>query len=249
LRRFFVDKIRTSGGLCSIKGSEANHIFRVLRMRQGDHFILMDAKGSHFPARIESASHREVIVTLERPLPKPPPSPVKITLCQSLIKSRQMDYLIQKASELGVDYIAPFFSKHTVVSVKRDRLANKMRHWHEIARNSAKQSCRGTPAEIDTIRPLEKLVVKLKSTNSLKVILWEEEKSRDLKGLLRTSSPISKFVGMVGPEGGFSQQEIEVVRAAGFFPVSMGNRILRAETAAITLVGIVQYECGDLGLT
>ena len=82
----------------------------------------------------------------------------------------------------------------------------------------------------------------------MKIILWEDEPSRDLKTLLRASSPIMQFVGMVGPEGGFGREEVEAARNAGFISVSMGNRVLRAETAAMTLVGIVQYEWGDLGL-
>lgn len=248
MRCFFVDRIRSSDGSCSIKGPEAKHIFNVLRMEPGEQFILMDQQGTRFLALIESACTQEIRVSLEKPLPKPSPSSVNITLCQSLLKSRQMDYMIQKTSELGVDSIIPFLSKRTVVRLDKDRYANKMRHWNEIARNSAKQSGRSVPAEIVPVFTFEKLMQKWKSEDLLKVILWEEEGSRDLKSLLKESKSVSTVVGMVGPEGGFTKQEIEASRDAGFISASLGKRTLRAETAAITLVGIIQYECGDLSL-
>ena len=110
MRRFFVEEIREIHGACSITGSEAKHIIKVLRMRTGDRFVLMDGKGARFQVTIASATPREVQVVLGKPLPKPPPSPVQIMLCQALLKSRQMDYLIQKTSELGDDPINPFSS-------------------------------------------------------------------------------------------------------------------------------------------
>jgi 16S rRNA (uracil1498-N3)-methyltransferase len=87
-----------------------------------------------------------------------------------------------------------------------------------------------------------------KQKDALKVILWEEEGAKDLKGLLRASSTAKHFIGIVGPEGGFSKEEVEIVKAAGFISVSMGRRILRAETAAIIMVAIAKYEWGDLSL-
>jgi 16S rRNA (uracil1498-N3)-methyltransferase len=246
LRRFFVEEIRESDGTCSITGSEAKHITKVLRMKTGDRFVLMDSKGSRFQVTIESATPREVKVVLGKPIAKPPPSPVQIMLCQALLKSRQMDYLIQKTSELGVDRILPFSSERTVIPLRKDRTLSKLRHWREIAQNSAKQADRDIPVELETFSPFKKLTTKEKWKDALKVILWEQERSQDLKSLLKAFSPVKKFVGMVGPEGGFTQEEIGIASDAGFVPVTLGNRILRSETAAITMVAIIQYEWGDL---
>ncbi len=217
-------------------------------MRPGEQFILMDGKGTRFQVLIEYAGTQEVRGIVEKPLPKPPHSPVKITLCQALPKSRAMDYLIQKTSELGVDCIIPFSAERTVVRFKKDRLANKMRHWREIAQNSAKQSDRGIPAKIEHPSSFRELMSKWEGEDALKVVLWEEENSKDLKSLLRPSSSVKNFIGMVGPEGGFTKEEIETAGKAGFVSVSLGNRMLRSETAAITIVAIVQYELGDLNL-
>ena len=218
-----------------------------MRMRRGDRFVLMDRKGARFSALIESSSPHEVLVSLLKPLPTPLPSPVKISLCQAILKSHSMDYLIQKTSELGVDYIFPFTSERTVVRLKEGRFANRLKRWREITRSSAKQSDKGVPAEIDLPSSFIALMEKHGASDSFKVILWEGEAGRDLKGLLKTAS-VKSFTGIVGPEGGFTPDEIGLAQDAGFIPVSLGKRILRSETAAITMVAIIQYEFGDLGL-
>ena len=248
MRRFFVEEINTEDGSFVITGSEAKHITRVLRMGRGDRFILMDNTGARFEAVIKSSAQGEVLVTLEKPLPGPPRSPVEIILCQALLKSGPMDTLIQKTSELGVARIIPFASARTVAMPREDRLTNRMRHWREIARSAAKQADRHAPAHIGSLQPFPDLMRQWDDPEVLKVILWEKEGSRDLKSILRVSVPGSKFVGFVGPEGGFSREEMAITEEAGGISVSLGQRILRAETAAITLVAIVQYEWGDLSL-
>jgi len=209
----------------------------------------MDEKGRRFQAKIQSIGKREVEVTLEKALEPPAPSPVHITLCQALLKSPAMDDIVRKASELGVNRIIPFTSGRTVVQVDSRRASARLGHWQTIARDAAKQSDRRTPAEIAPVLSLEHMLDALWDAPASKLVLWEQEQGQDLKGLLRSGPPEGgNCIGVVGPEGGFSQEEIRALRNAGFHPVSMGNRILRAATAALTMVGIIQYEWGDLGL-
>lgn len=249
MRRFFVDEITPVHGTMAIQGAEARHIFNVLRMKQGDPLILFDGKGQRFQARITSVGHKEVQVALERPLEPPPQSPVDITLCQALLKSRGMDDIIRRTSELGVNRIIPFTSQRTVVRMDSKKASTRVEHWRTITRDAAKQSDRGTPAEIAAISPLGDMLAGLADEDASKVVLWEQEQTRDLKALLSSGTPAGgKCIGIVGPEGGFSEEEIRTARDTGFQTVSMGNRILRAGTAALTLVGIIQYEWGDLGL-
>ncbi|HOP47155.1 MAG TPA: 16S rRNA (uracil(1498)-N(3))-methyltransferase [Desulfobacteraceae bacterium] len=248
LRRFFVEEIIDQNGLCSIKGTEAKHIAKVLRMRPGDHFVLMDNNGRRFQAVIDSVNPREVIAKLEKSLPNPPTSPIEIILCQALLKSAAMDYIIQKASELGVESILPFSSIRSVSRPEAERVENRVRHWREIARSSAKQSGRHIPAKIASIFDFEELMETWKGIDACKVIFWEDEGSKDLKGILRSVKTIKKFVGVVGPEGGFEKDEVKSAMDAGFITVSLGNRILRSETAAVAFAAIVQYELGDLVL-
>lgn len=261
MKRFFIEKIKPEAGFCTITGSEAKHIYKVLRMGRGDRLILMDNKGARFNAVIESADHRQVRVAIEEPLPSPAPSPIKITLLQSVLKSTPMDYLIQKTSELGVDLIVSFFSERTVVRPDKEGYMARVRHWREVARSAAKQSGRITPANIYPLNAFQDLADHWGDGHALKVILWEGEESLSLKRVVRSTlspqgeevvandtPPYDEFIGMVGPEGGFSEGEVELAKKWGFIPASLGQRILRAETAAITMVALIQYEWGDLSL-
>jgi len=248
LRRFFVDGPIEPDRACAITGSEARHILKVLRMGPGDRLVIMDGRGALFQAVIQSATRQEVTVIPKSPLPHPLRSPVEIILCQALLKSDSMDYLIQKTSELGVDAIFPFFSQRTIVRVDNGRFANRLRRWNEIGKSAAKQSGRTAPVRLTAPYSFEDLTEKWKIEKGLKAILWEGERKRDLKSLLKDSPPADRFIGIIGPEGGFAGEEVEIAEDAGFIPVSLGNRILRSETAAVTMAAIVQYERGDLAL-
>jgi 16S rRNA (uracil1498-N3)-methyltransferase len=248
LRRFFVKEIVAEDGSCIITGSEARHIAKALRMDRGDRIILLDDQGVRYQSIIDSVSPQGVRVKLESPLPSPSPSPVRIILCQALLKSRAMDLVIEKASELGVHSVHPFVSKRTVVKLDGQRAKERVRRWQEICHSATTQSDGRTPPEIGTLLSFSDLTTKYQKESALKVIFWEDEEGKDLKGLLRESSPLTEVVGMVGPEGGFTQEEIRVAEQAGFAPVSLGQRVLRAETAAITMTAIIQYEWGDLSL-
>lgn len=247
MRRFFVEQLPDEGGTCMITGAEARHIARVLRMKPGDRMVLMDGKGRRFQAAVGEIGRHEVHAVLEARLPNPSPSPVEITLLQALIKSGPMDYLIQKTSELGADRLIPFEAIRSVVRPDETRLEKKMTHWKKVAKSAAKQSGRTKPLKVLPVSSFESLLGRYKDDHALKVILWEEEDSTDLKEVLRATPAKRHYAGMIGPEGGFSGEEVDLAQRAGFIPVSLGRRILRAETAAIAITAIVQYELGDLG--
>ena len=232
-----------------IKGAEAIHMVRVLRMRPGDRMVLMDGKGRRFQAAVGEIGRHEVRALLEARLPNPSPSPVEITLLQALIKSGPMDYLIQKTSELGADRLIPFEAIRSVVRPDETRLTKKLTHWKKVAASAAKQSGRISPLVVESLSSLGDLLQCYEKAPALKVIPWEGEETMDLKRMLATAPRNGQFVGMIGPEGGFSNEEVGLAQAAGFIPVSLGWRILRAETAAIAMTAIVQYAWGDLGRT
>lgn len=248
MRRFFVEQIPSQGQSLIIKGPEAQHINRVLRMGPGMRILLMDAEGFRCEAIIESAGRGEVHVLIDKVLAPLSPAPIEITLCQALLKSQSMDFVIQKASELGVHLIQPFSSERTVVKIQGEKTQGRLKRWRDIAVNASKQSNRVRPPEVTTPCTLFDLVEPWGREGFLRLVLWEDEKGKDLKSLLRGSNPSKHVVGIVGPEGGFSAKEVETLRKGGFVPISLGRRILRAETAALTLVAILQYEWGDLSL-
>jgi 16S rRNA (uracil1498-N3)-methyltransferase len=249
MRRFFVEEILSTQHSFAITGSEAKHITRVLRMGPGDRMVLLDKAGERFQAVIKEATRHHVLVHLEQPLPAPAPSPVHITLCQALLKAHSMDLLVEKTSELGVDRVLPFLAERTVVKVADIKAHGKVRHWQEIAQSAAKQSDRAMPAEIGPLYSFNEMLTVLSKESALKILLWEKEGIRHLKDLLRSNSPAARVLAVVGPEGGFTEPEVKEAGEAGFVSVSLGRRILRAETAAISMVAVIQYEWGDLSRT
>ena len=248
MRRFFIEKIDPEVKLCTLTGQEARHIYKVLRMEPGDPLILLDRQGRHYQARIDSVSRQQVQVKLEKPLPALAASPLDLTICQAVLKPRAMDYLIEKISELGVTRLMLFISSRTVLRLDDAQAKAKMRHWLAVAQGATKQSERTVPLLIEPVRSFEEILNRLQTEPGFKLILWEAEESRDLKSLLKASAAQTHFIGMIGPEGGFSQNEIDLTKVSGFTSVSLGQRILRAETAGIALSALIQYEWGDLGL-
>ncbi len=248
MRRFFIDEINPEEDLCIIPEKEARHMVKVMRMKSGDRFVLMSGKGERFEAVIEDISRYKVSAKIIRALPEAASSPISINICQAVLKPRMMDYMVEKTSELGVARIIPFFSERTVIRLDENNVLNKTRHWKEIARSASKQSGRFVPAEISGPVQFVELLSAAGKMDGLKVVLWEGEKQTDLKELLGSERQSQEFTGIIGPEGGFVENEIDQLKNAGIMPVSIGSRILRAETAAIALATIIQYEWGDLGI-
>ncbi len=246
MRLFYVEKIDPSSKTCIIKGSEARHIYKVLRMDVGDTLFLMDGKGKRYRAVIKKIEHGSVYVKIEGAFESPEDPPVKIVLCISLIRSDPFDLVIQKTSELGVDTIQPFYSERTIVRIPEERLKERMRHWNEVAKSAAKQCGRKKP--INLLEPvfLDELLERIRDDKALKIFLWEKEEKISIKSVLK-GSDCKKIIGIIGPEGGFSKSEVEKIKKANIKAVSLGKRILRSETAAIAFSAIVQYELGDIG--
>lgn len=249
MRGFFVEKILPMTDLISITGTDARYISNVLRMKKGETLIIMDGKGHLFESTIERLNYKEVKVKVNKSIPPPPSSPIKISLGQALIKSQAMDYLIQKTTELGIHSIRLFYSERTVIKLKPGRLRNKMDRWTEIMKSACRQCGRALLPALDPPLPFEEIIKNVPGENTLKILLWENEDKSDLKKALRSLSPVPRVLTLVGPEGGFTENEINLARDAGFQIISLGPRILRAETAAVSLISIVQYEWGDLNLS
>jgi len=243
LRRFFIEKIPATKGPVTITGPEARHITRVMRMGPGDRFVLLDREGSRFQVVIESVGRGAVNVLLEKQLPAPPPSPVDVSIGQAVLKSGAMDLMIQRTTELGVNTIHAFVSERTVVRPRSDKRANRVKRWQDIAVAASKQSDRSRPPEIAPIKTFTEVLQIPLPKETLKIILWEEERSLDLKSMLRSNLHRSKAVlALVGPEGGFTPKEVSLAREAGFLSASLGPQILRAETAAIAVAAVLLYE-------
>jgi len=168
-----------------------------------------------------------------------------VTLAQSLLKGEKMDTLIQKATELGVKEIIPFLSSRSVPLLGKSGRLKRHRRWERIAIEASKQCGRGMVPRIASLQDYSEML-QTASSGSLRLILWEKEGAK-LKKVLEKSLEKTKIFFIIGPEGGFSQEEVEEAERTGFIIVTLGERILRAETASLCFLSILQYDRGDVG--
>jgi 16S rRNA (uracil1498-N3)-methyltransferase len=241
--RITLDRKVDIGTEVLIKGSHLEALFF-----QGGHVgsivTLADPGGNDFRGRVLRLSETEASILIFDAFPSPTESPLEIILLQALPEKERMELIIQKATELGVSAILPFQSKRSISLKEREAKQKKAHRWQRIVVKAVQQSRRGKVPYVGECRPFEEVLEDCKE-DGLKILLWEK-KGEHLKGALR-GHPTQKIYVMVGPEGGFTEGEVKSAEEKGFISVKLGQRILRTETAAITLVGILQYELGDLG--
>lgn len=242
MRRVFIN-----GALAAemeIVGDDAHHLMRVLRCKIGDRLTVADARREAAEAEIVGFTARSVRLRLVRILAADAEPPVEVALAQCLLKTDKMDWIVQKAVELGVDRICPVASENCVVRYNAEKCAARRQKWQKIAAEAAKQCGRGAVPTVEPVRPLAAL---LEATPDLRrLFCYEREDAFGLRAALR-GVDVAGYLLLVGPEGGFSPQEAALCQSAGALAVSLGPRILRAETAALAALSAVLYEKGDLG--
>ena len=242
--RFFVSPEQISRGQAFLKGGELKHL-RARRLRVGEEIELFNGQGKRYSARIIQVGSNQAVVKITGIHQDASPL-ISIILGQALPKARKMDFIVQKATELGVTTIIPFYCDRAVPRYDEKKVDARVNRWRKIAREAAKQCGRITVPDIKEIISFRELL-SLSPDSGLKLIPWEEERRRGLKGLLRRKRPSKDIFMVVGPEGGFAAEEISQARESGFVPVSLGKRVLRTETVALVLLSIIQFERGDLG--
>ena len=211
--------------------------------RVGSLITLTDSEGNDFRGRVLRLSETEASILIFDAFPSPTESSLEIILLQALPEKERMEVIIQKATELGVSAILPFQSERSISLKEREAKQKKAHRWQQIAVKAVQQSRRAKVPYVGECRPFQKVLVDCKE-DGLKILLWEKE-GHHLKRVVR-QCPTQKIYVMIGPEGGFTEAEVTLAKEKGFIPVKLGQRILRTETAAITMVGILQYELGDL---
>ena len=222
--RFYVSKEQITDDKVYIDGTDVNHIKNVLRLEKGDWIIACDKEGMDYVSRISDISSERVVLNIEKVQDSDTELPCKIVLFQGLPKKDKMEFIIQKAVELGVSKIVPVAMKRCVVRLDDKKADKKAKRWQTIAEAAAKQSGRGIIPEV---------------TNELQDGI---EKSREIVKEGCTKKSVGIFIG---PEGGFEKEEVEEAVSRGIKPISLGKRILRTETAGIAVVSIMMFEMQD----
>lgn len=241
MANFYIEKSAITQNVAIISGEEAQHISRVLRMKKGDGVTLCDGEGMFYDAVLESFDEKTVTAQiLSSRIAETEPT-VKITIFQGVPKNPKLETIVQKATELGVVRIVPV---DTVRSVAKLDKMNKVDRLRKIAKEAAKQSKRGIVPEVSA--PLSfKEAVKEAAKADLALIPYEEEREVSLKKALRGKTPETVSV-MIGPEGGFEKEEIDLALENGITSVTLGKRILRTETAPLAVASAVLYELGEM---
>jgi 16S rRNA (uracil1498-N3)-methyltransferase len=211
--------------------------------RTGSLITLTDSEGNDFRGRVLRLSEKEASILPFEAFQLPIESPLEVVLLQALPGKERMELIIQKTTELGVSTIIPFKSERSISLEEREAKQKKAHRWQDIAVKAVQQSRR---AKVPRIEPYGSFQEALNfcGRDGLKIILWEK-KGESLRETLQQNR-FQKVYAVVGPEGGFTEKEVAFAKDKGFVPVKLGQRILRTETAAIALVGILQYELGDL---
>jgi 16S rRNA (uracil1498-N3)-methyltransferase len=259
MHRFFIPPSWIQGNEVSITGPQAHQIARVLRMRGGDSVIVLDNSGWEIEVRLISVDRAKITGTVEhRRLASGEPR-TKITLYQAVLKSNRLEFVLQKATELGVIEFVPTITNRCVIS-DLDVVERKYRRWGWIIQEAAEQSRRGRKPPLRPVVLFPQACEQASRSGGLSVIPWEEESAISLRELLRQppagtdqdgsaeqSWPPLTISLFVGPEGGFAPSEVDLARRYGLVPVTLGPRILRAETAGVAAVTAMLYDLGDLG--
>lgn len=243
-RNFFVETIDKGDESVLITGDELKHIRGVLRLKEGDHVTVFNGKGLALRGVIGRMDLKSATVRLLGESVEDREAGIHVTLIQAIVKGDKNDLIVQKAVELDVAKVILYPADRTVARLDKDRGADRLSRWLRIAIESAKQCGRTVVPDITLALGIKEAVSGHEGI--LKIMLWEGERTRTIKEVLR-SNPSAKAVALlVGPEGGFSDEDTAIAVKNGFMPASLGRRILRAETAAITGLAIVQYELGGV---
>lgn len=216
----------------------ANHLVKVLRMKEGDAVRLFDGSGDFYPARLIQTSKKSVSVATQAKETGHSESKLKTHVGQVMSRGDRMDYAIQKSTEMGVNVITPLTSERCEVKLNKERAEKRLKHWQQVAISAAEQCGRAT---VPLIQPVSSLESWMAGREGLSLVLHH----RDTQQLTSLEQPEQVNL-LIGPEGGLSQEEIEQAKAKGFIATTFGPRVLRTETAPVTALSIVQWLWGDL---
>ena len=246
--RVYLDQALQSGAELALDKAAAHYLVSVLRLRADDALIVFNGSGGEYTATLQSATNKQATIIIGSHNVGVAPSPVQIVLAIGLSRGERMDWVIQKAVELGVNEIIPLFTERCEVKLKGERALKKLGHWQQIAISACEQSQRN---DVPTIKATQTLMefltaVAPPSNSDLRLILDPRAEQSLSSTLLDQESSAKTIVLLSGPEGGFSDGEIEHTQQKGAIAVGLGPRVLRTETAPLAALSTVQALLGDM---
>jgi 16S rRNA (uracil1498-N3)-methyltransferase len=247
MHRFFVNANSISRDNIVIDGDDAVHISRVLRLKIGDNITVCNGEEVEYMCSILSIDKKTVTCKIVESRKSASEPPLKIYLYQGMPKSSKMDLIVQKCTELGIFAVIPVFTEHVVFRGDDERdLSGRIIRWQRIAEEAGKQSGRGRIPVIYNPITFEKAVKDMRNMD-LSVMPYENEMETGLKQAVNGKNSIRSAFILIGPEGGFSENEVNNAVKNGIITVTLGPRILRTETAGFVCLTILNYALGDMG--
>ncbi len=246
MRRFFFEPADRRGDEVLLPETESRHISKSLRLHVGSQIQLFDGTGMRYLAEISNVG-RQVIARILEADGDLDEGRAMLHVQQAMLKSSKMDFLVEKCTELGVTSFTPFVSSRCQGKLDDEQRGDKrQQRWQRIVESACKQCSRPRPMEINNALSLAKLCASTEEdSHTLRILFWEEEKETSLHDL----PPFTDYEQihlLLGPEGGFSKEEVELARLSGYKSVTLGPQILRAETATVAAIAIVRYLAGDM---
>jgi 16S rRNA (uracil1498-N3)-methyltransferase len=246
LTRVFVDGPLSPGSVVELAKDTASHLAKVLRARGGDELVLFNGDGREFLGSIEAVRGTRVSASIGAARTVDRESALEVTLVQCVPRGDRMDFIVQKATELGVARIVPVLSQRSVVRLDDSQAAAKQAHWRAVMVSACEQCGRNRLPTIDAPQPLLNYLGGLAAAAPLDSASLRLVLEPALAPPLDARPPVSAAQIAIGPEGGFASEELDAFELCGFVKVALGPRILRTETAAIAAVVMLQSRFGDM---
>ncbi len=243
---FITDYELLVGNTAYILGEDARHLKKSLRIKNGENIVVCDGLGKDYISKVEGMENDAVLVRLSEELLQNGEPDLKVNLYTAITKGEGFEYAIRKCIEAGVHSINPIITERTVVNIPDSKIDKKAERWNKIAEEAAKQSGRSLIPNVAFPKKLE-TVLETINPDELSIICYVEEGTLTLKEVFNKNNS-SKIINIfIGPEGGFTEKEWEMVVSEGAFSVTLGKRILKAETAGLFVTAAAMYEYGELG--
>lgn len=250
MQRYFLSKEHFNGAYVMIDGDEAKHISRVMRMGVGDLVICCDNEGKCYLCKISEVMPDMVKASVIEPIDKDVELPIDVTIAQGLPKGDKLELVIQKGTELGAALFMPFQAERSIVKWDEKKAKKKIERWNKISKEASEQSHRQYVPRVKTVQSMKQLLQHFHLYSSV-IVAYEEEAKNDEKSRFHhTLSQMKQgdsLLLVVGPEGGFSDREVEVMVEAGAISCALGPRILRSETAPLYGLAAISYHFELLG--
>lgn len=248
-RRFYAPPGAFTSNKVTLASDEARHLRDVLRLKVGDEVYVFNGEGKEFHCAVEE-SRRDTaqLKIISEVAPARPESPLELTLAVALLKGEKLDLVVQKATELGVTRVVPVVTKLADIRLRDESdAAKRVARWQRIALEAAKQSGRAVVPRIIEPTSFQVLIETFNQEPGMSCLMFSEREGQSLREAKEKLSPsVSQLTALVGSEGGWTDEELEAARQAGWTIVTLGGRTLRAETAAIAVATLLQHIAGDL---